>query len=240
MKIAVMQPYFFPYIGYYQLVDAVDLFVFLDDVNFIKRGWINRNTLVFNKKNTLFSIPLRNPSQNAAINRVRLATDAGQEFQSWLRKFRQSLELNYKNQQFYEEGRQLLEEALATDREYISDLAAASVINASRLLGIKTRFDFASRIDPNPALKSEERIIKICQLAGSSHYINPPGGRDLYTTDQFESRGISLQFLQPALKPYAAAKRESPTGLSILDAIMCRGSRFVASELLPGYGTEEG
>lgn len=238
MKIAVMQPYFFPYIGYFQLVDSVDLFIFLDDVNFIKRGWINRNNLIFNNNKYLFSIPLANASQNTPINKVCIARDNGGEFFIWRNKIRQSLELYYKDQPFYGEGLALLNDVLGMDTDLISDLAMASIIRCSRLLGIDTKFVAASEVDPVHTLKGADRIIHLCRQHGGDIYINPPGGRGLYEPEPFQTSGIQLNFLKPALKPYVALKRETPPGLSILDAIMCCGSGEVGSELLHGYEVE--
>lgn len=103
MKIAVMQPYLFPYIGYFQLLNAVDMFVVFDDVNFIKKGWINRNNILVNRQKYLFTVPLKDASQNKLIKEVQIADDG------WQEKFLKTVAQSYKKAEFFDEAFALIE-----------------------------------------------------------------------------------------------------------------------------------
>ena len=136
MKVAIMQPYFLPYLGYFQLVGAVDTFVFFDDVNFIKKGWINRNNVLIDNKAHLFTIPLKKVSQNKMINETCIS-----DYPAWKKQFIQLVETGYKKAPFYNEIYEWLQELLnRKDFELVSELAAESIISVAKLLGLNTRF----------------------------------------------------------------------------------------------------
>ena len=108
MKVAIMQPYFFPYIGYFQLINLVDVFVVYDDVNYIKKGWINRNNILINKKSFLFSLPLQNMSQNKLINEIFLVEDT-----NWRISLLNTIQITYKNAPYFDEVYSLIEEIIS-------------------------------------------------------------------------------------------------------------------------------
>src|SRR5690554_5438915 len=124
MRIAVMQPYLFPYIGYFQLIQAVDKFVFYDDVNFIKKGWINRNRILINNKDLSFSVPLNKVSQNKTINETFLNLDT---FEEWKEKFIKTIGQNYKKAPYFDGVSEVINNILNTKCNTISDLAIESV-----------------------------------------------------------------------------------------------------------------
>src|SRR5690606_22549366 len=134
-KLAIMQPYIFPYIGYFQLIDAVDSFVFYDDVNFIKRGWINRNQILIDGEAVLFSIPLKKASQNKLINEIETFID-----EKWVSQFYKTIEQNYKNAPFFNETFQILKKIFEMGHTQISALAIESVLQVSRYLQLNTQF----------------------------------------------------------------------------------------------------
>ena len=187
MRIAIMQPYFFPYLGYFQLISAVDLFLALDDVSFIKKGWIHRNRLCFNGKTQWFTVPLQDASQFRAINETRVCS---QEFPRWKHKFLASLAAFYKKQPFFADGMNLVEEALSQPGESIAELAVASLRVCCRLLDIATPLRIASEAGGDPGLRREARLIELCRRHNADVYLNPPGGEALYTRDMFAPQGI--------------------------------------------------
>jgi hypothetical protein len=232
MRIAIMQPYLFPYLGYFQLIHAVDAFVFLDDVAFIKKGWINRNKLALNGKATWFSVPLEKQSQNRTICNTRVCLA---EFASWKRKLRQSLKHFYGKAPYFQCGESLLEDVLAAGGENMATLAAASIEKCCRLLGIKTEFATASETYPQEGLKNEARLTDICRRADAGEYVNAPGGIGLYGKEQFASKGLQLHFLRPEKIAYRAGDTEHGLNFSILDAIMWCGPERLGVDLLPRY-----
>lgn len=236
MRIAIMQPYFFPYLGYFQLIRAVDIFLILDDVLFIKKGWIHRNKMCFNGKTHLFSIPLKDVSQFRKISETHIAI---QEFPRWKHKFLSSLTTFYKKQVFFEEGMELVEQTLAQASDSIADLAVTSLRVCCRALGIPTPLHSSSTTGGTNGLQREARLIDLCHHYNADEYLNPPGGKGLYTAAMFAPHGIRLEFLHPALPCYPVKGRDWIAGLSILDAVMCCGLHYVRENLLDGYGIVE-
>lgn len=215
-KLAVMQPYFFPYLGYWQLLAAVDTFVILDDVNFINRGWINRNRIAVNGLPFWLTMPLQGASQNRLIRDIDIVADDG-----WKKKMQRTLSASYA--QAPESGAvlSLFEQWMSRADGNLSAALHLSITQISAALGIDTTVVPSSSIYPKNDLKGQDRILDICQREGASVYVNPPGGRELYDADAFRQAGIELMFLQPDLH-----QNELRTGatdgsvLSILDSMM--------------------
>lgn len=235
-KIAIMQPYFFPYIGYFQLVNAVDVFVSLDNVSFIKKGWIHRNRLCFNGAAHWCSVPIDHASQFKTIRETLINEE---EFILWKNKLYASIFSFYKKESHYDEGMNILESVLAHPGSSIADLAFASVRACCDALGISTHLEESSVLYDKIGSRKEARLIEICRQRGANMYINAPGGQSLYSADMFAPYGIRLAFLHPTLIPYAAKRRPFTPGLSVLDAIMCCGSAFVRDSLLNTYDIVE-
>jgi hypothetical protein len=232
MKIAVMQPYFFPYLGYFQLIDAVDTFICMDDTTFIKKGWIHRNRLFFNSEPRLFTVPVHNASQNRQIRETALSLN---EFQHWKRKFFRMLEHFYKKTSYYHIGVDLVMQVLEQDVDNIADLARTAIVACCRLLHLNTDFESTSSIYGNSDLQGIVRIIDICKQSRAATYINPPGGQHMYSKNCFAEHNITLQFIQPHLSSYTVGKTVHIPGLSILDMIMCCGPDMIRNVLLPEY-----
>lgn len=188
MKIAVMQPYFLPYIGYFQMVNAVDTFVFYDNVTYIKNGWINRNRI---KGGGIFTIPIKNQSSYRLIRDTEILLNP-RTTKKLLRTFQQT----YSKSPYFSEVYPIVE-CLINDRpKTISELAINSVIKFSDYMGINTKFKVASEEE---YLKDDDKVISlvnICNQENINHYINPIGGQTLYDKSMFESHGITLNFIQ--------------------------------------------
>jgi hypothetical protein len=215
MRLAIMQPYVFPYIGYYQLISAVDKFVIYDDVNFINRGWINRNNLLVNGKAALFSIPLKNASQNRLINEISLMDDPG-----WRTKFLKTAELAYKKAPHFNEIFPLLNDVMTSGSETISELAYRSIRSVCDYLSIDTVFVESSVVYGNSNLKAQYRILDICKKEQASHYINPIGGVEIYDRALFENDGIKIDFIKTDAVNYKQFLDAFVPNLSIIDVLM--------------------
>lgn len=215
MKLAIMQPYFFPYIGYYQLVNAVDKFVFYDDVNFIARGWIHRNNFLIGGEAKLVSIPLKSASQNKRICDIEV-----DDAQPWRDKLVRSIELAYKKASQFASVFPLVVKVATSGETKIASLAAMSIRTVAEFLGIHTEFVPTSRAYENAALKAEQRILEICEREQTTDYINPIGGRALYNSDTFAERNIRLHFLEAHPIQYAQFNGRFTPCLSMLDVLM--------------------
>ena len=215
MKLAIMQPYFFPYIGYFQLINAVDKFVIYDDVNFIVRGWINRNNILLNGKKHKFTLPLKNASQNRIIKDIKIDYS-----QNWQNKLIKTLIRAYKKAHFYNIIIPIINKILDQKVESLSELACLSIQEVCLYLGIQTNIIPTSSIYSNCELSGQDRIIDICRRENAEIYINAIGGVSLYSRDKFQQEGIRLSFIQ--MKPIAYQQNNEVfiPNLSIIDVMM--------------------
>jgi hypothetical protein len=213
MKVAIMQPYFFPYIGYFSLIKVVDLFVFYDDVNYIKRGWVNRNRILINSEAKYLTLNVKNGSQNKLINEI--------EFDDNRQKLLKTIEQNYKKAPYFKQVWPLLETNLKLKTTSLADIAINSVRSVTNYLGMKTKFEISSVSYPETkGLERSERLIQICRKTHADTYINAIGGIDLYDKNDFLKNHINLQFLKPQLLQYKQYKETFIPGLSIIDVLM--------------------
>ncbi len=215
MKLAIMQPYFFPYIGYFQLVNAVNKFVFFDDANFITRGWIQRNKFLIGGEPRLVGIPLKNASQNKLICDVEV-----DDAQPWREKFLRTIELAYRKAPQFATVFPLVAKIATSGETKIATLAAMSVKAVAEFLGFTTEFVATSRIYRNQILKAEHRILDICQREQATDYVNPIGGRELYRRCDFATRNIRLHFLEAKPLTYQQFNGHFTPWLSTIDALM--------------------
>jgi len=223
-KVGVMQPYFFPYIGYYQLVHAVDTFVFYDDVNYINRGWINRNRILINGQPSYLTVSLQGASQNRQIRDIALADNRPQLLRS--------IEHTYQKAPFYAEAMVPIREVLTRPVEHIGELAMHSVTAVFEYLGVVREFLVSSeRFAETKGLPRAERLIAITKACGSQHYINAAGGAELYAKDHFLQHDVQLQFLRPILLPYTQFGGEFVPGLSMIDVLMFNSREECLSRL---------
>ena len=198
--VAVMQPYLFPYIGYYQLVAAADIFVFLDDVNFIKRGFINRNWVMDRSGRPVpIRIPVRRASQNRRINELIYDPPGPKP----LKTVRQCYSRSARFEEFYPLFDEVISQA---EGHSVAEISALSITLVAKSLKLRTRFLTASEIDPQRTHGGQERILDICRHLGASRYINLPGGRNLYDADVFLGEGIQLSFLDTEVEPLTDEK----------------------------------
>lgn len=214
--VAVMQPYVFPNAGYFSLVQASDVFVFYDDVNFRKGGWINRNRIRINEAPYLFSIPLRNISQNVLIKDVE-TSDVGR----FRDRFLKQLRLAYGKAPYFDQGMAYVEKVLPSGDRHISDLAINSVKGLYELIKVEKRFLLSSEAFAGTrGMDKSERLIAITKALDADSYVNAPGGMSLYSKEYFSSCGVSLSFVRTRRLPGEQSGGDIEDGLSIIDAVM--------------------
>jgi hypothetical protein len=213
--IAIMQPYFLPYIGYYQLLAAVDKFIILDDVNYINRGWINRNRLLLNGKPHTFTVPLRGASQNRLILDIELVSET-----NWRDKLIRTIRQAYGHAPCYSDTSLLLERVINYPSTTLDQFLRNSLREIVNYLSIDVEIVGTSRVYGNQNLKGAERILDICRQEHADIYINPIGGIDLYNRASFLEHGIHLNFLRARPVDYPQGKSQHVPWLSILDVLM--------------------
>ncbi len=214
---AVMQPYFFPYIGYFQLIYACDTFVLLDDVNFIQKGWINRNNILLNGQAHLFTIPLDKPSQNKLILETKLKFDSVAR-----QKFLKTIQAAYKKAPQFDAFYPVFENIVLFDDDDLTNYLENSFRKVFDYLGIEKKFMRSSQVEKDDSLKAQDRIIAICKALNTTRYINLMGGRDLYSTDDFSKESMQLNFIQAQLGQcnYKQLSKNFVPGLSFIDILM--------------------
>ncbi|MBZ0182681.1 MAG: WbqC family protein [Melioribacteraceae bacterium] len=215
MKIAIMQPYFLPYIGYFQLINAVDKFIILDDVNFIKKGWINRNRIVFEGQEIRFTIPLKKASQNKKICEIEISTDT-----NWKEKLISTFNQKYGKADSYNKVFPLIKECILSIENNLSTFVTESLKKISNYLGISTEFINTSRNYNIDFLNGQEKIIEICKKENADHYLNLSGGRDLYKNEEFANNNIKLSFMKMNYFEYKRMNQKFVPSLSIVDVLM--------------------
>ena len=217
MKLGIMQPYVFPYIGYFQLISAVDKFIIYDDVNYIKQGWINRNKILLNGESYLFTIPLAGASSFKRIKDTRLNKRA---YKDWVIKFYKTVDTVYCKAPYYNNVLSLLKNVFDKEVIDIGELATNSIKTTLSYLDVHTEIDSSSGVYSNQRLSGKERVIDICLKEKAAFYINAQGGADLYDKEYFQSYNINLQFIKPGTIVYKQFENEFVSSLSIIDVMM--------------------
>lgn len=210
-----MQPYFLPYIGYFQLIGAVDKFVLYDDVHFINRGFVNRNNLLAGGKAGMFTIPLKEASQNKRIREIQVLPDP-----AWRKKMLKTVQQSYQKAKMFDTVYPLLTGMLEYEPESIADLCHFSIREISDYLQLTTTIVPSSTVYENVMLKSQERILDICKQEHATVYINPSGGMALYDKGVFAGQGIELCFIETGFGEYTQFKNQFVPALSVLDVLM--------------------
>ena len=212
MKLGIMQPYFLPYIGYFQLIKAVDKYVVYDDVNYINKGWINRNNILLNGQRHLFTLSLLGASQNKLINEI-----LAEQNQSKLLK---TLETAYKKAPYFENVFPVVKNIFDYEDKNLAKFVGNSIIQIADYLNIKTEFIYSSEINKDNVLKGQEKILYLCKILGAANYINAIGGQELYDKEIFTQNNIELNFLKTEIVEYKQFKNDFVPYLSILDVMM--------------------
>lgn len=211
-----MQPYLFPYLGYFQLINAVDVFVFADDVNFIKGGFINRNKILFNNEERYITVPC-SKSQNKLIKEIEISN----EIKGYPQTILSTIKHAYSKAPFFLNVFPILESIFDSNEDSISRLAANSVEKVSNYLGIKVDFKYSSySFDHTKGQEKSNRLINITKELGGDTYRNPIGGAKLYTKEYFKKEGVNLEFLESDKITYTQFEEKFIPSLSIIDVMM--------------------
>ena len=224
MKVGIMQPYFFPYIGYWQLISAIDIFVIYDDVSYIKQGFINRNNILINGTKAYFTLHLRGASSNKLINEIKLGDNRN--------KLLKTVELNYKKAPYFLDVFPLIENIFNFKSELLIEFLSNSLKTVSKFLCLNTKFINSSEIAKDASLKGQDKLISICKVLGGTQYINPYGGQNLYDRNEFSTNGIELYFINSKPVAYPQFKNKFVPCLSIIDVMMFNSTEEIGRLLI--------
>jgi hypothetical protein len=214
MIVGIMQPYFLPYIGYWQLLNAVDIFVVYDNIEYTKKGWINRNRFLQAGKDNWFTIPLKKDSDYLTVKQRVISPVFNRK------KMLSHFENAYKKSPQFKIIMPLLEEIIACKDENLFKYIYNSIIKIKDFLEIKTLLKISSNINIDYRLKSQDKVIAICKKLGADRYINPIGGLELYDRKRFSENGIQLSFLKTRMIHYNQYDNPFIPFLSIIDVLM--------------------
>lgn len=214
MKLAIMQPYFMPYIGYFQLIAAVDLFVVYDNIKYTKKGWINRNRFLQNGRDVTFSLPLKSGSDFLNVDERLLADNF--DAAALLNQFKGA----YARAPYFTETCKLLQQIMQCENKNLFEFLHHSIVKLCSHLEIKTKIQISSDIAIDHSLKSQDKVIAFCEKLGAASYINTIGGMELYSKETFRQKNIDLQFIKSKPFEYKQFNNVFVPWLSIIDVLM--------------------
>jgi len=219
MKAAIMQPYFYPYIGYFQLIHAADRFILFDDVQYIRHGWINRNRILKpgGEGFQYIIMPLAAHTRDTLIKEIQPA-DADKNKDKILRQ----LEHYKKTAPCYKAVRALIGDCFSMHQDTIGKMNGHYLKATCDYIGLDFKVELSSQMnfDYSRVKDAGEWALRICEQLQVKTYINPAGGMELFENSKFEESNIQLQFLQSGLKPYSQRREHFEPGLSIIDVMM--------------------
>ena len=214
MKLAIMQPYFLPYVGYFQLLASVDQFIVYDNIKYTKKGWINRNRILLNGSDAMFSLPLKKASDSLNVVRRELAAEFNRK--KLLNQFKGA----YSRSPYFEFVYPVLERIIQYNEVNLFRYIHHSIVQLCELLDIKTKIKSSSEIAIDHKLKGQDKVLALCKATGADTYINMIGGKELYLKDDFCNQGIDLQFIKALPLEYEQFGTPFVPCLSIVDVLM--------------------
>lgn len=223
-----MQPYLFPYICYFQLINAVDIFVIYNDVNYIKQGWINRNNILIKDLAHRFVLPLEGASSNKMIKDLEIDRRL---YDKWKMNFFKTLEQSYGRAPYYNEAVLLINDILSFPDKNLASFLNYSLQLLCNYFNIKTTLKLSSEIQVSKELKSQAKVIKICEELEATEYINATGGRQLYDKKKFLKHSINLNFISSNNIEYKQFGSVFIPWLSIIDVIMFNDVKEITTML---------
>ena len=226
MKLGIMQPYFFPYIGYWQLMNAVDKYVIYDDVNFIKGGWINRNRILVNGKPQYFNVQMKGSSPFKLINEIEINNS-----EISINKNLKTIYMAYHKAPYFSKVNLLIEKILKKQTPNLAEYVINSIKCITEYLNINTEIIISSKMPKNNELKNQDKVIEICKKLNATEYYNAIGGMELYSFDDFRKSGINLSFLKTNDICYKQFNNEFVPNLSIIDVMMFNSQEEIKAML---------
>lgn len=212
MKLAIMQPYLFPYLGYFQLIKAVDMFVIYDDVQYIKGGWINRNHIVSQNGKQRITLQVLGGSSNSLINQVKMGSNG--------KKILKTLQQNYSKAPYFKDIFPLLERIFLQQEKNLVHFLDYALKQTCEYLNVHPKWYLSSALTKDNTLQGQDKILSICKTLGVKEYINLPGGRALYNHEKFRQKDLRLSFIQPRTVEYQQFNTPFIPNLSIIDVMM--------------------
>ena len=215
-KVAIMQPYFLPYIGYFHLINSVDEFVIYDNIQYTKKGWINRNRILVNGGDKIITLPIKKDSDYLDVSDRYLADSWEQDRKKLLNIIKQ----NYQKAPYFSDIYSIIQDCIMVPEINLFKFILNSLNKLNLYLDINTKITASSTLNIDHTLKSQSKVIAICKNLNASTYINAIGGQDLYNVQDFKNEGLDLKFVKSPPLNYKQYKNEFVPWLSVLDVVM--------------------
>lgn len=212
--VAVMQPYFLPYIGYFQLIASCDLFVLYDNIKYTKKGWINRNRMLRDGQDVMFSLPLQQGADHLNVDQRALAV--APDPHKWLAQLKGA----YRHAPGYAQTLPLLEQIAHSPEVNLFRFLHQALLACCAHLGIRTPIRISSTVGIDHSLKGQDKVLALCQALGAGTYVNAIGGLELYSPPAFAQHGIALRFIRSRPLSYPQFGAPFVPWLSIVDVLM--------------------
>ena len=228
-KISIMQPYYFPYLGYFGLIKHTDEFILFDTPQYIRHGWINRNRILKQKEGWLYiKVPLKSHSRETAIKDIRIDNS-----KDWKALTLSQLEAYKKRAPYYNGVIDIINELFSKPTNDITQLNKDCIMAVCRYLGIEREFPIFSQMDIKIDKPSspDEWALNICRALDINEYWNPPGGMDFFDKSKYDTYGVNLRFHTQILKPYNQKRTDFEAGLSIIDVMMFNSPKEINNML---------
>jgi hypothetical protein len=229
MRLGIMQPYFLPYIGYFQLIAAVDLFVVYDNIKYTKKGWINRNRFLQNGKDAMFSLSLKKDSDSLDVCERELASDFDRE------RLLNQLRGAYRRAPHFEQTFPLIEQVVWYPEPNLFLFLYNGIAQVCAHLGITTKIIVSSEVDIDHQQRAQDKVLALCEALDATAYLNAIGGVELYSKKTFQEKGIELQFIKSLPFEYAQYSEPFVPWLSIIDVMMFNPLSGVQQSIKHGY-----
>lgn len=213
-KLAIMQPYFLPYIGYWQLLNSVDEFIIYDNIQYTKKGWFNRNRYLKNGKDDVFSIPLKKDNDFLNVDKRIISNEYNKK------KLIAQFQNAYSKAPYRKDVMDIFEEIINFDNDNLFEYIYNSVIKVSQYLDINTNIVKSSTICINHSLKGQNKVLALCKSENANIYINAIGGKELYCKEVFANENIELKFIKSKEIVYKQFENTFIPWLSIIDVMM--------------------
>lgn len=218
MNLALMQPYFFPYVGYFDLICNCNRFVVFDEAQYIKQGWINRNRVLHPGEGWQYvTVPVQKHRSSTRIGQVSIVPD-----DSWKSKLKARLTHLKSHAPHYAETMDLLDDCLDSDERSISKFNVAIIEKICRFLGIEFNCSYISELglDLGSGLGPGDWALQLARRLKARNYVNLPGGEDLFDAAAFQKSdiGLCIRKIEPFV--YSTGKYVFQENLSIIDVLM--------------------
>lgn len=228
-SVAIMQPYFFPYIGYFQMIAAVDLFIVYDNIKYTKKGWINRNRIWQNGKDVMFSLPLKSGSDYLDVCEREVAADFNRD------KLLNQINAAYRRAPYFALTFPLVEQIVRYEETNLFRFLHHSIVQTCGHLGITSEIRISSSFAIDHDLKNQGKVLALCEAAGASTYVNAIGGMELYSKEPFLENGIELKFIKSKSFEYPQFGDAFIPWLSIIDVMMFNSLADIKQRILCNY-----